>query len=83
MTSRTVASMESGSVTSSGSASTWPRCATARSSSDVTRRAVATATSPTATAASVIALPKPLFAPVISQTLFIMSFLGLAALAMP
>src|ERR1035438_5599210 len=81
MTSRTVASTEPGSVTSSGSASTWPGCAAARLSSDGTCRAVATATSPAATAASVIARPKPLFAPVISQTLFIMSSLGLAALA--
>ena len=47
------------------------------------RRAVATTTSPAATAASAIARPKPLFAPVISQTLFIRSSLGLAALAGP
>src|SRR5580692_5038590 len=76
MTSETAASIAAASVTSSGSASTWPGCAAARASSDPTRRAVATATSPAATAASVIARPKPLFAPVISQTLFIMSSLS-------
>src|SRR5580693_4711029 len=76
MTSRTAASMAAASVTSSGSASTCPGWAAARASSDATRLAVATATSPAATAASVIARPKPLFAPVISQTLFIMSSLS-------
>ena len=61
------------SVTSRATASTWSGYAEIRSASASVRRAAATTTSPAPTAASVIARPSPLLAPVTSHTLFIVS----------
>lgn len=73
-TSATTRSIAAVSVTSRATGSTWSGWAATRSSRADTRRAAATTTSPAATAASVKARPKPLLAPVISQTLLMGSF---------